>query len=144
MPLYLLFWPQRKLRRLVGMLIDAWVSYPSEMVIIRLPFNGVFGEGIVSILKCQGILKNRDERLAACESLFPVQEEIAKLCIACFVQHTPFTNGGEGPIDQCWLWLHAFDPTEHRCRAVTVVITVFMRHMPLMIVVQKPFLMRCK
>ena len=65
--------PQRQLGTLVGMVIQAWVADPQEVVIIRLPFHRVARQGVVSVFQRQHILEKVDERAFARQPLLAVE-----------------------------------------------------------------------
>src|SRR5260370_407840 len=141
MPFDLTGFPKRQLRTLIGMVVETRIPYAHEMLVIRLPLNGVARQEVFSILECEDILKNVDEGLLARQSLLPVEQKIPKASIASFSESTRLANGRENPIHQIGLRLHPFDPAQNSCGAVAAILAMFMCEMVLVVEIKEPLLM---
>jgi hypothetical protein len=141
MPFHFAWLPQRHLRVRVRMLIEARIPDTQEVSHVWLPFDGIPREGSLSVLQRQGLLENSDQGLLARQSLFAIEQEMAKLGIAGPGQCAGFTDRREGTIHQVRLCLHAFDPPQNGGRTVTAIFSLFVGHVFLKIVIAVPLLM---
>jgi hypothetical protein len=48
------------------MMIEPWISYAPEVFVIGLPLDGVFCQGMFSVLEGKRILEDADEDLVSC------------------------------------------------------------------------------
>ncbi len=141
-PFHVAWLPQRQLWALIGMVIQARVADPQEMAVVRLPFDRVSRQMVVSVLQRQHILEDIDERAFAGQSLLTIEQEVAEPGIACFRQGACFADRLKGPGAQIRLRLHAFDPPQNSRRGIASIIALLVGHMLLKVVILVPLLMR--
>ncbi len=125
------------------MVIETRIANPQEMFVVRLPFDRIFRQGLLSVFQCEGVLKDVDQRLFACQSAFPIEQEIAKASISRFRKRSGFANGREGAVHVVWFKLLSRHPAQNLRRRVTTIFPLFVREVFLVVVIQDPLFVRC-
>src|SRR5262249_15488095 len=114
--------PQGELRRLVGMVVEAWVAHPPQAVGIQLGIPRLTCEGTFPMLEGQRVLEDVDQGGLSRQAVFAVDQEMAEARVARLIEHARLTDGGEGAVNPLRLLLPALDPAEHLGRAVPPVV----------------------
>src|SRR5258708_32228535 len=78
--------PEVYLWALVGMIVEARIANPQQMFVVRLPLDGIFGQGLLSVFKSQRVLKDGDQLLFSCQTTFPIEQEIRKPSVPGLLQ----------------------------------------------------------
>src|SRR5437588_992937 len=124
------------------MVIEARGSNPSEMFVVWLPFDRIFGKRMLSIFESEGALKDVDQRLFACQTTFPIEQEIPKASVPCLRQRSCLANGREGAIHVVWFKLLSRHPAQDLCWRMTTIFPFFVGEVFLIVVIQDPLFVR--
>ena len=111
------------------------------MPLIWLPRNCITRELFLPILQREEVLEDVDLCDLSGQAAFTIKRPVPKFGIARFVQAACFTDRRERLMDQRWLWLDSFDPTQDLCRTVAPILPLLVRHVLLKIVIAHPFIM---
>ena len=65
------------------MIVEARIANPQQMFVIWLPFYGIFCQGMLAVLQCQGVLKNVDQGLLARQTAFTIEQFLLVDVIIC-------------------------------------------------------------
>src|SRR5260370_2206257 len=118
------------------MLVEARVANTQEMFVVRLPLDRIFRQGLLSVLQSKRVLKEVDQRLFACQTTFPIEQEIPKASVPCLRQRSRFANGREGSIQVVWFKLLSRHPAQDLCWRMTTIFPFFVREVFLIVVIQ--------
>ena len=107
------------------MIVEARIANPQQMFVVRLPLDGIFRQGLLSVFKSQRVLKDVDQRLFACQTTFPIEQEIPKACVPGLRQRPDLANSREGAVQVVRFKLLPRHPTQDLCRGMTTIFPLF-------------------
>ena len=94
------------------MLVEARVANTQEMFVVRLPLDRIFRQGLLSVLQSKRVLKDVEQRLFACQTTFPIEQEIPKASITRSRKRPDLANGRESAVHRVRFKLLARHPLE--------------------------------
>src|SRR5258707_10580675 len=106
------------------MIIEARIAHPQQMFIVWLPFDRIFGEGMLSVFQGECVLKDIDQRLFARKMAFPIEQEIPKACVPCLRKPPCLANRRKGTIHVVRFKLLSSDPAEDFRWRMTAILTL--------------------
>src|SRR5712692_796847 len=109
------------------MVIETRIANPQQMFVVRLPLDGIFRQGLLSVFQGERVLKDVDQRLFACQTTFPIEREIPKASITRSRKRPGFANGREGAVHVVWFKLLSRHPAQDLCWRMTAIFPLFVR-----------------
>ncbi|GLV55855.1 hypothetical protein KDH_26990 [Dictyobacter sp. S3.2.2.5] len=85
-PFHLSKQPKFQLERMIGVLMQARIAHPQEVMIVRLPFGRVPRARFFLVFKSEQILENSHCRFLPCQASFPREEKISERDVAVVSQ----------------------------------------------------------